>query len=99
MIDMASKQIHSGGYQIYKDTGRYGQCGDSSGSGRERTGGLPGKSDQSLLGETKTALDALVKVTDEGCSEKKREPYRRTSITLMLFRLWRHSAHRLTNWR
>ena len=51
-----------------------------------------------LMGETKKALDALVKVTDEA-AQKKKELYRQTSITLTCSRLWRLSALRLTNWR
>ena len=51
-----------------------------------------------LMGETKKALEALVKVTDEA-AQKEEGAVQQTSITLMCSRLWRLSALRLTNWR
>ena len=46
-----------------------------------------------LMGETKKALDALVKVTDEAAA-KEEAPCRRTSIIRMCSRLWKHCVLR-----
>ena len=52
----------------------------------------------SLMSETKNALDALIKVTDEAAAKRKVR-YRRTFIIQMCSRLWKRSGRRSISWR
>ena len=97
MIDMASKQFLPAFIKYTKTLADTINAVKAAGvDATVQTEAL--KEVSALMAETKAALDRLVKVTGEAAA-KEEAKYRLHTIIQRLFRLWMHSAHRLTNLR